>query len=228
MSTLVAADGRGAIRYDDVRAGRDIELTADEAENYAKRAEELSKLLDSKKKVVAKYKLEVLFGKARSITGLTPGALTFWASGSKLHGGGDDKLYLCPGRALKESDCQALLLDSYNGGGGIVCPSCGQFWKNDACIGELFFNLTMRGWAQVIHTHFRACESDCDIYLKHALDDVRSISLAQATKQTWKGSQALAKSREQRARHIYPLRNILKDTSAGADLMGRFYAFLTA
>lgn len=224
--TLVAADAAGAVRYDDVR-GAPIELTADEAANFAKRAEALNKLLEDKK-VVASYKLEVTFGKARTTAGLTPGALTFWASGSRFHGGGDDKLYLCPGRRLGENECEALLKADYNAAGGIVCPICGNIWKNEAVIGELFFNLPMRRWADVLYSHFRACDYDCDIYLKYSSDDVRAVSMAQVERQTWKGSQALSNVRSKRVRHIYPLRNIVRDTSAGADLLARFYAFLTA
>lgn len=226
MTIIAAADGRGALRYDDVRDGP-IELSADEAAIFANKAEAMAKLL-ADKKVVAKYKLEILFGKARSNKEATPGALTFWASGSKMHGGGDDKLYLCPGRSLQMNDCQAALQESYNAGGQIVCPACGNIWKSEACIGELFFKLTMRGWAEVTYRYFRQFDYDCDIYLKHAREDIRSVALAQKERQTWKGSQMLSSSRDKRARHIYPLRNIVRDTSAGADLLSRFYAFLTA
>jgi hypothetical protein len=109
-----------------------------------------------------------------------------------------------------------------------VCPACGNVWKSEACIGELFFKLTMRGWADVIYRYFRQFDYDCDIYLKHAREDIRSVSLAQQERQTWKGSQMLSSARDKRARHIYPLRNIIKDTSAGANVLSRFYAFLTA
>lgn len=224
--TDIAATAPRAIRYDAVRDGP-IELSADESAVFVKKAEAMAKLL-SNKKVVAKYKLEILFGAARSTREATAGALTFWASGSKLHGGGDDKIYLCPGRSLKVNDCQAPLLSDYNAGGQIVCPTCGNLWKSEVCVGELFFKLTMRGWADVIHRYFRLFDCDCDIYLKHARDDIRSIALAQSKRQTWKGSQQLDKARNERARYIYPLHNIVQDTNAGADLLARFYAFLTA
>jgi hypothetical protein len=215
-----------ALRYDDVREG-EIVLTSDEAERYAKQASALAKLLQDKT-VKAKFKLEIMFGKQRSTSMPTPGVLSFWGSGAKLHGGGDDKLYLCPGADLKQNGCRVLLLDSYNTSQGIVCPTCGTIWRHEEVIGELFFNLPMRKWAEVIYKYYRLCDYNADIYLKHARDDIRSISMAQVDKTTWKGSQVLENTRARRARHIYPLRNIIKDTSAGADLLSRFYAFLVA
>lgn len=216
----------GAIRYDDVRSG-EIILTADEAERFAKQASALAKLLVDKE-VKAKFKIEILFAKARSMTNPTVGVMSFWASGAKLHGGGDDKLYLCPGLRLGRNQCQALLLEQYNNSMGIVCPSCGTMWKHEEVIGELFFNLPMRKWAEVIYRYYRLCDYNADIYLKHAREDIRSVALEQTAKATWKGSQALERTRTRRARHIYTLRAIIKDTSAGADLLSRFYAFLVA
>lgn len=215
-----------AVRYDTVRDGP-IELSAEEMEKFLRQAAALRKMLGDKK-VVAKYKIEVFFGKARSMSNPTPGILSFWSNGSKFHGGGDEKLYLCPGASLKENGCTALLQDSYNSAMGAVCPACGNVWKQEQLTGEFLFNLPMRKWAEVIYRYFRLCEYHCDIYLKHAPEDIRSRALAQVEKQTWKGTQALERSRVTRARHIYPLRNIIADTSAGADLLGRFYAFLTA
>jgi len=216
----------GALHYDDVRDSP-LTLTSDEKEAYMRRAGELWKQL-SDKKVVAKYKLELMFGKARSNNNATPGMLNFWLNGSKFHGGGDEKLYLCPGASLKKSDCAALLQESYNVTEGVVCPACGTIWRHEQVIGELLFNLPMRKWADVLYRYFSLCDYNCDIYLKHAPNDIRSVSLAQVERATWKGTQALGSVRDKRARHIYPLRNIIKDTSAGADLLSRLHAFLVA
>lgn len=216
-----------ALRFDAVRAGTQIRLSSEEVEQFERQAAALRKLLDDGS-IKAKYKIEVLFGKARSLQGFTPGAISFWANGTKFHGGGDEKLYLCPGASLKRSECTALLQDEYNSASGAVCPACGTVWKQEQLIGELFCNLTMRNWAEAIYKYFRLCEYSCDIYLKHAPNDVRSVARAQVERQTWRGTQALDRARDTRARHIYPLRNIIKDTSSGADLLGRLYSFLTA
>jgi hypothetical protein len=215
-----------ALRYDDVRSGP-LVLTPEEARIYNEEAERLKKLLTNKE-VVAKYKLEILFGRARSNAGLTPGVMSFWHSGARFHGGGDDKLYLCPGASLGKSNCHAIMQESYNVTEGIVCPACGTIWKHEFVIGELFFNLPMRAWSNAVYRYFRLLEYNCDLYLKFAPADIRAVALAQADRQTFRGSVRLENTRAKRARAIYPLRNIIKDTSAGADLLNRIYAFLTA
>lgn len=214
----VAADG----------AGQPIlELSADERAIVANKIAALQKLLKDDE-VKAKYKLEVAFGKARSIWKLTPGVVTFWENGSKFHGGGDVKIYLCPGKHLGKSDCEALIPDMANSLGKLICTSCGQMWEGTDVIGEIFLNLPMKTWAEVLYGYYRKLDYTCDIYLKHAPDDIRSIAKAQQERQTFQGSELLDRTRAKRARHIYPLRNIIKDTSAGADLLARIYAFLVA
>ncbi len=216
-----------ALRYDDVRDGP-ILLSADQAAEVAKRAEALRKLL-ANPSVMAKYKIELMFGKARgAVDKPTPGLLSFWLNGSKFHGGGDEKLYLCPGRSLKKSNCEAVMPAFSNEGIGSVCPSCGTIWKQEHTIGEFMFNLPMRKWAEVLHRYFRIFEYHSDIYLKYAPLDIRNTTRAQTEKTTWDGSKKLANIREKRAKSIYPLRNIIKDINAGADLEKRFYAFLVA
>jgi hypothetical protein len=42
------------------------------------------------------------------------------------------------------------------------------------------------------------------------------------------GGEALNEARAARGLHIYPLKNIIKDTSAGAQLYDRFLAFIKA
>ncbi len=226
--TIENSEHSGAIKYDDVRPGADIELTADQQAEYEKRAQALAKLL-SAEKLVAKYKIELMFGKARGpVDRPTPGMLSFWHSGSKFHGGGDEKIYLCPGERLKVNDCTAVLEASYNSSLGVVCPACGKIWKHEHVIGELLFNLPMRKWAEVMHRHFRQFEYNCDIYLKFAPTDIRSVTRAHLEKQSWAGVQKLEKTRATRAKAIYPLKNIVTDIHAGADLEKRIYAFLVA
>lgn len=179
-------------------------------------------------KFTATYKLEVQFGKARSTHKPTPGVISFWASGTKLHGGGDSKLYLCPGDRERSNGCTRVLPEDYRSDRGVVCPSCGVIWKSEDLIGELMFNLSMQNWAEVVYRYYRILQHDCDIYLKHAPDDMRANSRAQAEHQTWRGTKLLDGARDKRVRYIYPLRNILKDSNAGSDLVARFRAFLTS
>lgn len=205
----------------------DKPATADELASLAKRMAALKQIL-AEPGVRAKYKIELVFSKARSLHGITPGMLSFWENGSKLHGGGDAKIYLCPGKYLGKSECWAPMPDMANSEGTIICTACGQRWRGEDAIGEMVFSLPMRKWAEVLYTYFRRFNMDTDIYCKFSYDDIRSVAKAQAKKQTWKGSQALERGRESRARLIYRLENIVKDLSNGADPETRFFAFLTA
>jgi hypothetical protein len=62
--------------------------------------------------------------------------------------------------------------------------------------------------------------------LKYARDDIRAAAAAEKLK-NFQGERVNL-ARAKRAMSIYPLRNILKDSSAGADLLSRFQAFLLA
>jgi hypothetical protein len=209
------------------RSARAVELSPEEAEAVVRRAEALKRLV-SGDEIRAKYKLELIFGEARSTWKPTPGILSFWEAGARFHGGGDQKIYLCPGRRLGRSGCEAPIPELGVSLGTLVCPACGTTWAGEDVIGELCFNLPMRKWAAVLNEHVRKFDYDADLYLKHAPSDIRSIALAQAKKQTFRGSERLDLVRSRRARHVYPLRNIVKDTSAGADLLSRIYAFLVS
>jgi hypothetical protein len=173
----------------------------------------------------AKYKIELMFGDERSMLKPIPGIVSFWESGSKLHGGGDAKIYFCPGKHLKRSSCEEPIPFAFNAYGHLVCPACRTTWKGEEVIGEVIGRHTVKDWASLLYTYFRRLEHNCDIYLKHAPNDIRSLARQEQEKQL--NGELLQKGRK-RALHIYPLRNIIKDTSAGADVLGRFYAFLTA
>jgi hypothetical protein len=214
----------------EVKWGEDNSLNAapvlSEEEQYAIRARmaALDKLLEREKK--AKYKLELMFGKARSVHRPTPGILSFWESGSKFHGGGDAKIYICPGKELRRNDCEGFIPDVANGYGFLVCPNCKLVWKGDQVIGEVVANLPLKKWADPLMKYFIQLGLNCDVYLKYARDDIRTAAKLEQQKQM-KGDKLLP-VRASRASAIYPLRNIIKDTGNGADLLGRFQAFLLA
>lgn len=201
-----------------------VQLSPEEVEAVQERIKAMDALLRPTKR--AKYKIEVLFTQARSIHKPTPGVISFWESGSKLHGGGDAKLYVCPGKSLKKSNCESFIPDSANASAFLWCPSCGQRWEGSSVIGEQLAVLSMKKWAEVILYYFVRLGHDADIYLKHAKDDIRTAAMHEQARQ--RGGELFAKVRDRRAKYIYPLRNLITDTSNGADLFGRFYAFLTA
>ena len=200
------------------------ELSREEQEAVRMRIKALDELLKTTKH--AKYKIELFFGKARSLTQPTPGIMSFWESGAKLHGGGDAKVYFCPGKYLHINDCETIIPEAANVSSLHFCPKCGRTWKGKQVIGEQLANLSMKNWARVILHYFIRLEHNADIYLKHAPDDIRTVAMLEQARN--RGGEALARVRGKRAVHSYPLNRLIKDTSAGADLLGRFTAFLTA
>jgi len=200
------------------------ELTAEERHTLDKRKEAFDKLLATEGK--AKYKIEVIFAHTRSSRAASVGMLSLWESGTKLHGGGDTKVYWCPGKELKVSDCNGLIPDASMGYGYLVCSRCGTTWKGEQVIGEILYNLPMSKWAEVILRHYVSVGHNADIYLKYPRVDLRVASGKEQAKQHM--GELLAKARAERQQYIYPLRNVIKDVAAGADLLTRFHAFLTA
>jgi len=75
---------------------------------------------------------------------------------------------------------------------------------------------------------FLKLEMNADIRVKYHKDDIRNAARSEQEKQHMGDILNRARSFERRPCYIYPLRNIIKDTSAGADLRGRIHAFLTA
>src|SRR5580692_8402641 len=112
----------------EVQFGKDLSideapiLTAEELDILKKKQEAFDKLLRDEAK--AKYKIEVMFAHRRKLHDVSAGALSIWESGAKLHGGGDTKIYWCPAKELKVSDCNGIIPDASNGYGHLVCPKC--------------------------------------------------------------------------------------------------------
>lgn len=206
-----------------------LDLPEEEQEAIKARMEAIDRLLGEKG--LAKYKLEVMFGKDHSLRKPTTGIISFWESGNKLHGGGDSKLYVCdtPDPAkTKGPGCGAFIPDSANGLNFIVCPGCGKMWRNDHIVGEYGYRLPIQKWTDVLLNWFVKLEMNADIRVKYHKDDIRSAAKDEQEKQLRGDILDKVRSFERRPCYIYPLRNIIRDTSAGADLRGRILAFLTA
>jgi len=201
-----------------------IELSPEEQEAVRRRMKAVDDLLKTDKR--ARYKIELFFGKARSLHSPTPGILSLWESGSKLHGGGDAKIFVCPGKLLGRSDCQAVIPEAANVSSTHFCPSCRVTWTGSQVIGEHIANLPMKKWANVLFHYFQRLDFNADIYLKFSTDDIRTTAFLEQEKN--RGGELYNKTRSRRGKLMYPLSHIIKDTSAGADLLGRFVAFLMA
>ena len=177
---------------------------------------------------LAKYKLEIMFNGARSVHTPFPGILTWWESGSKLHGGGDSKLYMCPGKELAHNACEAVIPDRAVGFGKVVCPACGLLWRSEELYGEVFYRLPLGKWADVLEHWFLKLEMRADVRLKYARDDIRGAAFREQERQLGGEILAKARSEERRSTAVYPLINIVKDVGTGTSIRARMLAFLSA
>lgn len=206
-----------------------VEMSAQELASVNERIKQLGLLLSGQ--IRAKYKIEVVFGKNRTSRGQPfAGATSLWLSGTKFHGGGDEKIYECP-----KPDCGALIFPhqitqrSLPGGvfGSVsLCGTCGQTWKSEETIGERFFKLTEQDWAFALLRQLQKLELNADIYLKFSPTDIRYQAMMEMARN--RGGEEIAKARKNRGLHIYPLKNIIKDTKHGADLYKRIRTFINA
>jgi len=188
------------------------------------------RLVDAEKDLadrqVARYKLEVQLASHYTTLKPSAGIVSFWESGTKLHGGGDTKIYVCPGRSLGRNDCEAIIPDPSHGYGYAVCPACQTAWKGTDVHGEFAYRLSSNGWAEVLLKWFVRLGLNSDLRIKYPPDDIRSLALAEQAQQ--KRGSVLAGGRTRRAVRIYTMGAIITDTSAGADLYSRILAFIKA
>lgn len=184
----------------------------------------LDKLLEDKG--LAKYKIDLLFGRNFRLSEPSAGALSFFESGNKLHGGGDTIIHFCPGKGLGRSDCEAPILDGGHGYGFLICPECHTAWQGEQVFGQILARLTPAGWAKLVLKYFLKFGMKADIRIKYHPDDLRSAAMREQNKQ--KMGDDLNAVRAKRATRIYKLSALIKDTNAGADLEGRILAFIRA
>jgi hypothetical protein len=169
--------------------------------------------------VRAKYKIEVFFGKDRTIKGPNVVQLQFFQSGMKLHGGGDDLMFLCRNEDGTQG-CRAFIPSDAFRGGIAICPSCQKAIKGEAMAERLIANFSTKQLAEEISKFWRQLGCSADIYCKYDPTDIRYKTMVEKF--------GTKKAKKLRGMHIYPLRNILQDTAAGASLENRVFAFLTA
>jgi hypothetical protein len=213
----------GEIKFKDLDK-KTQELAAEEIHALQQRKAAFEKLIAQDQK--AKYKIEVMFRHTRGTTGLIDGTLGIWESGTKLNGDGDAKAYFCPSVERGRGTCTALIPDTSAGFGYLTCASCGVSWKEKEVYGEVFFKLPYEKWAEVLVKYYALCGHNADIYMKYPKHDVRKVAAAEQAKQLH--GREYERLRKEKVLYIYPLRNIIKDTSAGATLYDRFKAFLQA
>lgn len=184
----------------------------------------------------AKYKIEVHFNKNRTIAGPNTAAVSVFESGARLNGEGDELVYICtakdsglalnlPGVADRpivkgEGGCGGIIPGENLRGGVAVCPHCHSMISSEHLTSTLLVHLSTKKLSVLVTDLFRKLESNADIYIKYHPTDIRSVALNNPNK--------LDKGRMSRGLTIYPIYNIIKDTSGGATVEGRFEALFSA
>lgn len=180
--------------------------------------------------VMAKYKIEVMFGTKHTVRGLAYGVLTIWENGTKLHGAGDVSIYVCPGKYLGRNNCDALIADTAMGLSVVACSKCGTIWTRSEILSEQFFRMPIQKWAEVVMYWFVKTGMDADIKLKYTYRykdlDIRGAADAEQQRQLKGDLLNRVRDADHRRARLYPLKNIIQDTSAGADLYTRILAFV--
>lgn len=172
----------------------------------------------------AKFKIELMFTAAWSVVKPVPGIMSFWESGSQLHGGGDAIVHFCPGKKFSKSACDHYIPDPSHGYGFLVCPGCHSVWKGKDVYGQIIGRHTAKDWATLIEKYYRKLDMNCDIVIKYHKDDIRKAAQGIKAEETLYRARSSAK----RLKRIYTLSNIMRDTSAGSALYDRILAFVKA
>jgi hypothetical protein len=203
--------------------------------------EPLEKLEKAGKYSRAKWKIQIWIKSGRSISKPLAFSLSFWESGKRLHGGGDESAFVCrrnhnapkparpPFLALGFSPfenkaspdgCGGIILGEASVNGFAVCPHCGVRWDTEHIADSIYYNLPVEVAATTIATWFRTLGSDCDLYIKYRDDDIRVKMMAQ--------TYGLAEAIRHKGLMIYSLARLVQDMSAGATLESRVKAVLLA
>lgn len=209
-------------------ASSDPFMSEEERGVLEQKKQALDKLLSDEG--LAKYKIEIMFAKGFAPSKPSAGGMSFWESGSKFHGGGDTVMHICPdgniNKRTGKEGCGALIPDASHGYDFLVCPNCHQLWDGVDVYGQILARLDARGWAKLVLKYFHKMEMRADIYVKYHPEDIRSAIAREQARQRM--GENLDVVRSKRVPRIYPLKNIIKDVSAGAELETRFLAFLKA
>ncbi len=213
-----------------------------EAISHLLESESTEKLEQAGKFSRAKWKLQVWFKSDRSIHKPLTFTLSFWESGKRLHGGGDESAFICrrnpsapkPARppflalggkspfpkAANPDGCDGIISGDTVSGGYAMCPHCGIKWDTEHIADSLFYRLPVEVAATVIADWFRKLDSNCDFYLKFRPEDVRTKMMAQ--------SYGLHEAQRLKGLMIYPLAHLIRDMHDGVTLEGRVKAMLLA
>jgi len=195
--------------------------------------------------VRAGFKIEIFFGPKRSVHNDYGALVTVYESGKHFHGGGDSLAYYCldqkvlpKGPIISRDDSafpllRALLTGKKEVGtigcghiipsdnivlGRALCLHCKkEIYSTELVANAPFFGATadLAEFCELLFVHLK---HNADIYCKYDRTDIRY--------QVCETKYGAEKAHYLRGLSIYPLHNILRDTSNGSSLVSRFKSFL--
>lgn len=193
--------------------------------------EQLEEVYESElNKAKARFKLEVAFMESRSKIKPYLGVVCVWTNGGFGHGGGDEVVYLCTGKKLNDKDevvtCGAPIDLKFVNRDVAICTECRQAIKPKELTGQIIAKLTSQNWAHLMTKLFVRLGGNADVRMGFMEGDLRGAAEIEQDKQHH--GDHLHEVRDRRNWVVYPLKSIIKDTSAGSSFYNRIRTFLEA
>jgi hypothetical protein len=225
---MVGADGRSAVPEGIV----DLASLADGVEMDEAIEEKLHELWEAGAnytELKATYKLEIIFTEERSMHKPFGGFVYALSNGGFAHGGGDEAIYFCSAKVDRDGvtkTCNNPLALKWLGRDNALCPRCKQLIDPADLTGQIYAKLSVQNWTQLVLKVFNVLGCDADLRIGTLKGDLR-VTTQQEMDHSSMG-EGLTALRKDRRYVVYPLSNLIRDTSAGASLQGRIRAFLSA
>lgn len=204
---MPAAEVKGILDGDGIRAGYKIEITFGPNRSSLKDYTALISLWES----------------GKFFHGGGDASMYFCLDCRAMHPKTATKLItaILDGKETKEKfGCGYPIPGASMGGGLAICPHCQKPIDTDKLTGQVPFYGTTPDLAAFVARYFEVLKHNADIYCKYHMTDIRYKAMEKA--------KGLELARRLRGLFIYPVGRILKDTAAGATLDSRFRAFFNA
>lgn len=194
----------------------------------------------AKKEMAARadYKIQIWFRRNRSLWGLNDYTLSFWESGKRLHGGGDELMRICkrlPGapkprrpdvlavsdmKAANAGGCGKLIPGGLVSLGRVQCPHCQMLHVSEHIATSIFNRTDMQRASEILAYWWHQLDGRAMLYAKYSPDDPRTLAMADL--------HGFKMASERKGLTVYTLERIRQDISTGRSIESAFKAFVTA
>ena len=221
-------------------------LTEKDIERIRRFQQEVKKAAEESQREMAlraDYRIQIWFKSERSRDKPVDYTLSFWESGKRLHGGGDESMFICfrnndapkvrpfEVAALRgganyekkatERGCGGLIPgDMILPDTSVICPHCSARHLTEHIGDSIFYRSSITKCSEVLAHWWTELKGNADIYVKYHPTDIRYRSMLH--------TDGIKKAKELKGAVLYPLPNILKDMSGGKELTRAFKDLITA